>query len=193
MCKKRYYNLKKRAQVKRPLTLQNMLKIYYHGYIIIVLHVHDWDFYLTVRQCVEHSKKPQTKLHLTFLYNWPDSRLIIPPSAVDYPATTSYYWPDIVNNVTQVSIGHFRKVKFSQPSLQLSGTSGLDTWEPEPVKGPFGFNAALSLDGTQVSAKLKLSLYYGKDDIWKRRTFLFLFCTHLQHQYHTSNTPQPSQ
>ena len=38
------------------------------------------------------------------------------------------------------------KILFSQ---QISN-DGLDTWEPEPAKGPFGFNAALMLDGTQV-------------------------------------------
>ena len=26
------------------------------------------------------------------------------PPAVDYPSTTSYYWPDIAQNVTQVDL-----------------------------------------------------------------------------------------
>ena len=57
------------------------------------------------------------------------------PYAVDYPSTATYYWPNIVENITQIS----------DPDH-----SGLDTWEAEPANGPFGFNAALKLDGKQV-------------------------------------------
>ena len=59
----------------------------------------------------------------------------LPPYAVDYPNTATYYWPNIVENLTQIS-----------DPLH----AGLDTWEAEPASGPFGFNAALKLDGTQV-------------------------------------------
>lgn len=58
----------------------------------------------------------------------------LPPYAVDYPNTATYYWPNIVENLTQIS-----------DPLH----AGLDTWEAEPASGPFGFNAALKLDGTQ--------------------------------------------
>ena len=39
---------------------------------------------------------------------------------------------------------------FDNIMCQISN-DGLDTWEPVPTKGPFGFNAALMLDGTQVT------------------------------------------
>jgi len=56
------------------------------------------------------------------------------PYPVDYPSTATYHWPNIVENITQIS-----------DPLH----AGLDTWEAEPANGPFGFNAALKLDGTQ--------------------------------------------
>ena len=58
------------------------------------------------------------------------------PYPVDYPSTATYHWPNIVENITQIS-----------DPLH----AGLDTWEAEPANGPFGFNAALKLDGTQVN------------------------------------------
>ena len=87
---------------------------------------------------------------------------------MDYPSTTSYYWPDIAENVTQVfcqvkyatkcngddiDVMNFEKGIFQRMKILFSqqiSNDGLDTWEPEPAKGPFGFNAALMLDGTQV-------------------------------------------
>ena len=51
---------------------------------------------------------------------------------MDYPSTTNYYWPHISKNATQES------------------KTGLDSWEEEKVKGPFGFNAATKLNGEQV-------------------------------------------
>jgi len=58
----------------------------------------------------------------------------LPPYPVDYQSTATYYWPNIVENLTQIS-----------DPLH----AGLDTWESEPASGPFGFDAALKLDGTQ--------------------------------------------
>ena len=57
------------------------------------------------------------------------------PYPVDYPSTATYYWSNIIENATQIS-----------DSLN----SGVDTFEPDPGNGPFGFGAALKLDGTQV-------------------------------------------
>ena len=57
------------------------------------------------------------------------------PYPVDYFSTASYYWPNIVENATQIS---------------NSINSGTETYEPTPENGPFGFGAALKVDGTEV-------------------------------------------
>ena len=59
--------------------------------------------------------------------------------AVDYFSTATYYWPNIVENATQI-----------EDSLG----SGTDTYEPTPDNGPFGFGAALKLDGTEANINL---------------------------------------
>ena len=56
--------------------------------------------------------------------------------AVDYFSTATYYWPNIVENATQI-----------EDTLG----SGTDTYEPTPDNGPFGFGAALKLDGTEAN------------------------------------------
>lgn len=58
---------------------------------------------------------------------------------MDYPSTATYYWPNIVENITQVK----------DPQH-----AGLETWEAAPANGPFGFGAALKLDGTQVPSTI---------------------------------------
>ena len=58
------------------------------------------------------------------------------PYPVDYFSTATYYWPNIIENATQIS----------NPA-----NSGTDTYEPTPDDGPFGFGAALKVDGTEVS------------------------------------------
>ena len=63
------------------------------------------------------------------------------PYPVDYFSTASYYWPNIVENATQIS---------------NNINSGTETYEPTPENGPFGFGAALKVDGTEV---------------WQRRIF----------------------
>lgn len=41
-------------------------------------------------------------------------QLNLTPPAVDYPSTTSYYWPDIAENVTQVFFSIFlKRVQFA--------------------------------------------------------------------------------
>ena len=57
------------------------------------------------------------------------------PYPVDYMTTATYYWPNPVENATQIS--------------DTAG-SGIDTYEPTPGNGPFGFGSALKLDGTEV-------------------------------------------
>ena len=57
------------------------------------------------------------------------------PYPVDYFSTASYYWPNIVENATQIS---------------NTINSGTETYEPTPENGPFGFGAALKVDGTEV-------------------------------------------
>ena len=57
------------------------------------------------------------------------------PYPVDYWSTAEYYWPNIVENATQIV----------DPAQ-----SGTDTYEPTAENGPFGFGAALKLDGTEV-------------------------------------------
>ena len=57
------------------------------------------------------------------------------PYPVDYFSTASYYWPNIVENATQIS---------------NSINSGTETYEPTPENGPFGFGAALKVDGPEV-------------------------------------------
>jgi len=56
------------------------------------------------------------------------------PYPVDYFSTATYYWPNIIENATQIS----------NPA-----NSGTDTYEPTPDDGPFGFGAALKVDGTE--------------------------------------------
>ena len=76
------------------------------------------------------------------------------PYPVDYHSTSTYYWPNIIENATQVGpllLTH--RFSLTPVSAQISDNynSGVDTFEPDPANGPFGFGAALKLDGTQVS------------------------------------------
>ena len=68
--------------------------------------------------------------------------------AVDYFSTATYYWPNIVENATQI-----------EDTLG----SGTDTYEPTPDNGPFGFGAVLKLDGTEANINL----------IWSHKTTIF--------------------
>ena len=62
------------------------------------------------------------------------------PYPVDYMTTATYYWPNPVENATQIA--------------ETDDKNGIDTYEPTPGEGPFGFGSALKLDGTEVCISL---------------------------------------
>ena len=68
------------------------------------------------------------------------------PYPVDYMTTATYYWPNPVENATQIA--------------ETDDKNGIDTYEPTPGEGPFGFGSALKLDGTEVCISLPQKKYY---------------------------------